>query len=63
LRSRLLASLRLDREDGQALPLFAAAIGALLLMAGVVVDGGNLFQNRQSLQNAADAAAALPLIS
>ena len=54
---RLLASLRLDREEGQVLPLFAAAIAALLFMTAVVVDGGNLFQNRQSLQNAADAAA------
>lgn len=37
--------------------MFAAGVLAMLVMTGVVVDGGNLFQNRQSLQNAADAAA------
>ena len=54
---RVLRATGLDREDGQILPLFAFAIVALIAMTGVVVDGGNLFQKRQSLQNAADASA------
>ncbi len=54
---RLLRLTRLDREEGQVLPIFAGGILAMLLMTAVVVDGGNLFQNRQSLQNAADASA------
>jgi Flp pilus assembly protein TadG len=37
--------------------MFALMVGALIFMAAVVVDGGNLFQNKQSLQNGADAAA------
>jgi len=54
---RLFRSTRLAREEGQVLPMFAAGAVAMLLMTGIVVDGGNLFQNRQALQNAADAAA------
>jgi hypothetical protein len=54
---RLISRLRLGREEGQVLPIFAAGAVAMLLMTGVVVDGGNLFQNKQSLQNAADSAA------
>jgi Flp pilus assembly protein TadG len=54
---RLLGLTRLDREGGQVMPMFALMVGALIFMAAVVVDGGNLFQNKQSLQNGADAAA------
>ena len=54
---RLLRRTRLDREDGQVIPMMAIGLVAMLLMTAVVVDGGNLFQARQSLQNAADAAA------
>jgi len=54
---RLLRLTRLDREEGQVLPMFAAGALAMILMTGIVVDGGNLFQNKQSLQNAADASA------
>jgi len=54
---RLLRLTRLDREDGQVIPMMAVGLVAMLLMTAVVVDGGNLFQARQSLQNAADAAA------
>src|SRR6202007_1921037 len=62
IRARIMLTLprvfrRLGREEGQVLPMFAAGILAMLLLTGVVIDGGNLFQNRQSLQNAADAAA------
>lgn len=39
------------------MPLFAGGLIAMMLMTGVVLDGGNLFQHKQSLQNAADAAA------
>lgn len=55
--SRLLRSTRLDREHGQVLPMFALMVFAIMGMTGVVVDGGNLFQNKQALQNAADASA------
>ena len=54
---RLFRLTRLDREDGQVIPMMAIFLFVLLLMTAVVVDGGNLFQNRQSLQNAADASA------
>src|SRR5437016_2512715 len=37
--------------------MFAAGLLAMLLMTGIVIDGGNLFQEKQSVQNAADAAA------
>lgn len=37
--------------------MFALMLGAILVMTALVVDGGNLFQKRQSLQNAADASA------
>jgi hypothetical protein len=54
---RLRSSVRLGREDGQVMPIFAAGLLAMLAFTGIVLDGGNLFQNRQSLQNASDAAA------
>ena len=54
---RLFRLTRLDREEGQAIPFFAIGGVAMLLMTGFVIDSGNLFQNRQSLQNAADASA------
>jgi hypothetical protein len=48
---------RLADERGQALPIVASAMLALLLTLGLITDGGNGFQNKQSLQNAADASA------
>ena len=54
---RLTAVLKLRDDRGQALPLFAITFGALLLVLGVVVDGSNGFQNKQAVQNAADAIA------
>jgi Flp pilus assembly protein TadG len=48
---------RFADDRGQVLPLVAAALLALLLTLGLIVDGGNGFQNKQSVQNAADAAA------
>jgi Putative Flp pilus-assembly TadE/G-like len=44
-------------EDGQALIVIALALVGLLGIAGLVIDGGNAFQDRQRAQNAADAAA------
>ncbi len=48
---------RLADERGQALPIVAAAMLGLLLTLGLITDGGNGFQNKQDLQNAADATA------
>ena len=44
-------------ERGQALIVVALALVGLFGMAGLVIDGGNAFQDRQQAQNAADAAA------
>jgi hypothetical protein len=44
-------------ERGQALIIIALAMVGLVGIAGLVVDGGNAFQDRQKAQNAVDAAA------
>jgi len=44
-------------ERGQALIVIALALVGLIGIAGLVIDGGNAFQDRQQAQNAADAAA------
>ncbi len=44
-------------ERGQALIIVVLAIVALAGMAGLVVDGGNVFLDRRNAQNAADSAA------
>jgi hypothetical protein len=44
-------------ERGQALIVIALAFVGLVGIAGLVIDGGNGFQDRQRAQNAADAAA------
>lgn len=44
-------------ERGQALIVIALALVGLVGMAGLVIDGGNAFQDRQKAQNAADTAA------
>jgi len=46
-----------ESQRGQALPLLAAGMIVLLLMAGLVVDGGNAFLNRREAQNTSDLAA------
>ena len=45
------------REEGQILVVFA--LGLIVLVSGValVIEGGNLYQNQRSVQNASDAAA------
>lgn len=44
-------------ERGQALIVIALALVGLLGIAGLVIDGGNAFQDKQRAQSAADAAA------
>ena len=45
------------REHAQVIVLFAVALLAMLAMVGVAVDGGTLYVQRRTAQNAADAAA------
>ena len=45
------------REPAQVIALFAIALVAILGMVGAVVDGGTLYLQRRTAQNAADAAA------
>jgi hypothetical protein len=42
------------RRDGQILALFAGGVVVLILVAGLVIDGGNAFLQRRDAQNAAD---------
>lgn len=44
-------------ERGQALIIIALAFVGIVGVAGLVIDGGNAFQDRQKAQNAVDAAA------
>ncbi|MFC4402430.1 pilus assembly protein TadG-related protein [Gracilibacillus xinjiangensis] len=44
-------------EKGNVLFLAAAALGVMLFMAGLVIDGGNLFMKKSHLQKTANAAA------
>jgi hypothetical protein len=50
-------SRRPDSAGGQVLVLFALALVALLVMTGLVIEGGNLLGQQRIAQNAADAAA------
>ena len=45
------------REPGQVIVLFAISLVAMLAMVAVTVDGGTLYLQRRTAQNAADAAA------
>lgn len=45
------------RESGQIVVLFALSLIAMLAMVGVTLDGGMLFVQRRTAQNAADSAA------
>lgn len=45
------------RDDGQVIVVFVLSVVAMLLVAGLVVDGGNAFLNRRQGQNGADLAA------
>ena len=42
------------REHGQILVLFAGALVALILISGLVIDGGNVFVVRRDSQNSSD---------
>ena len=44
-------------QQGAVMVLLAAGLAALLAVAGLALDGGNLFLNKSKLQNAVDAAA------
>ena len=44
-------------ESGQALPLIVLFMVSLLGVCGLVIDAGNLYQQKQETQNKADAAA------
>lgn len=44
-------------EKGQSIVLIAVVMLGLLALAGLAIDGGNLFWQRRNMQNAADAAA------
>lgn len=51
------AERRPTRSDGQTLVLVVLALVAMLAMAGLVIDGGNLFAQQRKTQNWTDAAA------
>lgn len=46
-----------ERSQGQILALFAGGLVALILVTGLVIDGGNVFLQRRAGQNASDVAA------
>jgi hypothetical protein len=48
---------RKGNESGQVLPFVAMLLIVLLAILALVLDGGNLYLNRRSMQNAADAGA------
>lgn len=48
------SSRRRGRSEGQILALFAGGLVALILVTGLVIDGGNVFLQRRDAQNAAD---------
>lgn len=48
---------RITRSEGQAIVLVVLALVALLAMAGLVIDGGNLFAQQRRVQNWTDASA------
>ena len=43
--------------DGQIIAMFAVSLAVILLITGLVIDGGNVFTKRRDAQNAADIAA------
>jgi hypothetical protein len=54
---RCIACRRWLRNDGQILVVFAIAVVALILVTGLVIDGGNAFLNRRDAQSSSDIAA------
>lgn len=53
---RMIKKLR-SREDGSSLLMVALTLGALLVMTGLVIDGGHLVKMKSHLQKTANAAA------
>lgn len=53
---RRFCNLRLRREEGIYIPMFAGILVALLLIAGLVIDSANLYLKRDQLQLSADLA-------
>jgi hypothetical protein len=51
---RWLVAKREDRDRGQILVIFTMMLVVLILVTGLVVDGGNAFLNRRDSQNSAD---------
>ena len=49
--------LHLKKQRGAVVVILAAGMAALLAVAGLALDSGNLFLNKSKLQNAADASA------
>lgn len=49
--------LHLKKQHGAVVVILAAGMAALLAVAGLALDSGNLFLNKSKLQNAADASA------
>jgi hypothetical protein len=49
--------LHLKKQQGAVVVILAAGMGALLAIAGLALDSGNLFLNKSKLQNATDASA------
>ena len=48
---------RASRQGGQVIVIFAISLVAIVGMTGLIIDGGDTFLQRRTLQNAADAAA------
>lgn len=46
-----------QRQQGQIMAIFALSLVGMLGLAGLVIDGGNIYVQRRTAQNAADAAA------
>src|SRR6186997_850233 len=53
----LRARIGLRAEEGQTIVFVVAALPLLLAIGALIIDGSNLFVNKRSLQNAADASA------
>jgi Flp pilus assembly protein TadG len=50
-------AIRARAQQGQILPLFAGALLVLILVVGLVIDGGNVFLQQRDSQNSADVGA------
>src|ERR1700682_2071526 len=53
---RLAAPTRSAGSPGQIVALFAISVLAMVALLGLIIDGGNIYVQRRTTQNAADAA-------